>query len=702
MLLPEQMTRILVVGSKDSLQETIEALYGSESVHLVDFSADEPGFSLGSPLPEASEASQKLLKLRAMERDLEIKPVKGKEIEIVPVEKIVSELDGIINGLDAQIFGVIETKANAQARMHDIEARKKQLEPFMSIPLPLELYSNYQSLAVISGFVKNDPSEAIQKALGQYEIQMSEDGKFIILFIQKSEAQEAQRILVQNGFTEVPVPQGSGLPAEQVKKLDEEYDVETKTLEEANKKIEDLREKHESFIMASDEKLSIDVEKAETPLRLGTTKHAFAMDGWVASTDVEKIQNTFKGKLADKVFVEVLEVAPRAEHHEPKPVEGIGHREPKETVPTKQKNGKSVGRFEYLTELISTPRYNEIDPTTIIALTFPIFFGLMVGDMGYGIPFIILGALGLKKCISKDWRTIATMLFYGGIWATIFGFFLFGEAFGLHFAPHWDLVGSGYSSLELLKAAMPLGNEMTWSSLLGTILPNNIFGVIPIGIYSKLADVKMLLFIAIWIGIVHLYIGFGLGFANKVMRHGMKHAIMEKGSWLLILTGGSFLFLFLIKMLVAPWLISDSMGTLFIVLGLVFLLPGIGMAIKAEGATSILELPGLMSNIISYARLAAIGMSKAGLALAFNTIAFVTILGFDHNTATYSSMGIVMLIVAVLILIVGHLTVFILGVLSAGMHGIRLHYVELFQKFYEGGGVKFNPLKVVRKRTSER
>jgi len=51
----------------------------------------------------------------------------------------VSELDGIINGLDAQIFGVIETKANAQARMHDIEARKKQLEPFMSIPLPLEL-----------------------------------------------------------------------------------------------------------------------------------------------------------------------------------------------------------------------------------------------------------------------------------------------------------------------------------------------------------------------------------------------------------------------------------------------------------------------------------------------------------------------------------------------------------------------------------
>ena len=274
----------------------------------------------------------------------------------------------------------------------------------------------------------------------------------------------------------------------------------------------------------------------------------------------------------------------------------------------------------------------------------------------------------------------------------------------MHFAPRWELIGvpNTDAAIAALHALHPLGNEMTWSSLLGIELPHNLFGVIPIGIYSKLSDVKMLLFIAIWIGIVHLYIGFGLGFVNKVMRHGMKHAIMEKGSWLLILTGGSFLFLFLIKMLVAPWLISDELGTIFIILGMVFMLPGIGMAIKAEGATSILELPGLMSNIISYTRLAAIGMSKAGLALAFNTIAFVTILGFDRETAIYGSMDTIMLIVAVLILIVGHLTVFILGVLSAGMHGIRLHYVELFQKFYEGGGVKFNPLKVVRKRTNER
>jgi len=180
---------------------------------------------------------------------------------------------------------------------------------------------------------------------------------------------------------------------------------------------------------------------------------------------------------------------------------------------------------------------------------------------------------------------------------------------------------------------------------------------------------------------------------------------MERGSWLLILTGGVFLLMYMVQLLIVPWLFSSSLAMIFLVLGVVTLVPGILILLKAEGPTSILELPGLLSNIISYARLAAVGMSKAGLALAFNTIAFQTILGFNpqaSQAATFTNASIVLIIVAVAILIVGHLTVFILGILSAGMHGIRLHYVELFQKFYEGGGVKFNPLRIVRKRTIER
>ncbi len=165
MLLPEQMTRILVVGSKESLPETINILYGLETVHLVDFSAEEPGFTLGSPLPIASDASQKLLKLRSMERDLDIKEVKGMKVEVIPIDKINSEVDATLSGLEAEIVGVVETRGNSQARMHEIEQKKKLLEPFMTVPLPLELYSGYENLAVFTGYVKLDPTAALTQSV---------------------------------------------------------------------------------------------------------------------------------------------------------------------------------------------------------------------------------------------------------------------------------------------------------------------------------------------------------------------------------------------------------------------------------------------------------------------------------------------------------------------------------------------------------
>jgi V/A-type H+-transporting ATPase subunit I len=115
------------------------------------------------------------------------------------------------------------------------------------------------------------------------------------------------------------------------------------------------------------------------------------------------------------------------------------------------------------------------------------------------------------------------------------------------------------------------------------------------------------------------------------------------------------------------------------------------IGLRGEGAKVFLELPGLMSNVISYTRLTAIGMSKAGLALAFNSISIEMI----------APGGGIMIVFALLVFIIGHLMIFILAIISAGLHGIRLQYVEFFMKFFEGGGLKFNPLKISRKYTTE-
>lgn len=677
MLMPEQMNRVLIVGSKDNLKQTIDILYKSEAVHLIDFPAEEQGFSIGSPLPEASDASQRLLKLRALEKDLELAEDNCPK-EVVEVCKIRSDCDMSVKELEEKLTAVVGDRSKAQSRISEIQNDVKLLEPFFSIEIPLELYKGYTHLAVSTGFVKSDPTSAMRQVSPDSEAVLSKDGKFVAAFYPKKDAAEVQKALVQSGFTEAPIPNGTGMPSTRAKELENEEAALVKSIEESSEKLTELQKKYGCMLNAADEQLSIDVQVAETPLRIGTSEHAFIIDGWVPQGDVEKLKAAINDTTGGKVYIDVLEVAARHESH----AHDTGHIEnvdygKKDETPSKQNNNKTVKKFEFLTEMISTPKYNELDPSFILAITFPIFFGLMVGDVGFGLSFLILGALGLKKCTTPEWRTIATMLFFGGVWATFFGFVLFGEALGMHFGAVWI---NGATAADF-----PYGNEITWSWLLNTNLPH-------LGYFSKLVDVKILLFISLMIGFAHLGIGFGLGFYNKAKRFGMKHAVMEKFSWLMILIGGWFLLIYILDMLVTP---LDSWGLpgldYYLYISLILILPGVIMAYLGEGGGALLELPGLMSNVMSYTRLTAIAMSKAGLAFAFIELSF-KIIGLNGINAIF----------AIIVFVVGMLMVFILGIISAGMHSIRLHYVELFQKFYEGGGVKFNPLRIVRKWTSEK
>jgi V/A-type H+-transporting ATPase subunit I len=209
-----------------------------------------------------------------------------------------------------------------------------------------------------------------------------------------------------------------------------------------------------------------------------------------------------------------------------------------------------------------------------------------------------------------------------------------------------------------------------------------------------------MLAISLVAGWLHLSVGFIFGFVNN-FHHNRKHSY-GKVAWLVLLLG-----LFAQLMAIAgnstatSAFINDTVlfwmpGSTIDVMGIGVLVPALAMILGAvtllpftEGALALTEVIGLFTNLVSYARLAALSVGKGAMALAFNSMLLPLV--FDSGNILIAIGGALALIVSQLFF------VFFLGALSSGIQAVRLNFVEFFLKFFEGGGTDFNPLKYERK-----
>ena len=659
MLRPEQMTRVVVVGSIDSLSPTIDCLYDLGALHLVDFTQQDEDFKIGQPLPEASAASQRLLKLRAMIRSLEID--EHKPAEKLRVRDIEDRLDQALVTMDLNISGKVESKQKIQSLIREKEAEIRALEPFSAFGLSVSDFREYSSLCVFAGVCRADPATALQRAGGDYELLKAENpgGVAIALFARKESQIDLSRILADHGFQEVKLPDMEGRIDEIVARNRREIRELEKDLGRIEAELDNARKHFADLIIASEEHLSIDVRKAETPLRIATSAHSFVMDGWMPSARAREIHEALDEICCGLAFVETL---PGGKEDEP---------------PVKLRNPYIMRPFEFFLSLVSTPRYKEVDPTFMLFITFPLFFGFMIGDLGFGMGLFMLGLLlRVKFRESPDLSRLGSIILAGGLVASVFGLFVFAEAFGVPFHPPEEA-----------------HDEYSWESVAN----------IPIHpVLDKMHDIKEMLAISILAGWLHLTVGFVLGFMNH-FGHNNRHAL-AKIAWLLILFG-----MFAEMMLIAgnaawtsdfvnstvlaplPDMTTAIAGITVSIPAVVFILVGVAALPFTEGAMALSEVVGLFTNLVSYTRLAALAVGKGAMALAFNSMLLPLI--FESGNAAFAILGALALFVTQMFF------VFFLGALSAGIQAIRLNYVEFFLKFFEGGGTDFEPLSYERKHT---
>lgn len=512
------------------------------------------------------------------------------------------------------------------------KAAMEELRPWRNLNYDVRLFRDFQFSEVFTGTIPKKLMEPLKEALGTLEetyletLSEGKDEAYVVGLTSKREKEDFNEILRNHSFTTVNLSV-SGTPEEDMKKRKESLE----KMKEEKKKLQAEIKSMAGHLARFEEiyeyllNLRLRYQAENNFLRTGSVN---VIEGYIPTDKTDAFRKAVEKTQEGAYYLELAEA-----------------KKEDVSVPILLKNGKFAEAFESLTTMYSLPTYDGIDPTPLFAPFFFAFFGMMIGDWGYGIILMVLTGVALKIAnLEKGQRLMMRFLFYLSF-STIAWGLMFGTFFG---------------------AAFP-----------GFALIN------PSTEYQKL------LIVSIAFGGIHLFYALGIK-AYLAIRDGKPlDALFDVGFWYMALMGA---IVFLLTMVLGN--LPEVLGTVSLVvmvIGMVGIILTGGRENEtpvgklAGGMYSLYGISGYIGDFVSYSRLMALGLSGGFIATAINMMVGML---FD--------MGIPGMIAGVIVFLGGQAFNLFLSALSAYVHTSRLTYVEFFGKFYDGGG---KPFKLFRNKS---
>ncbi len=722
MFFPERMKDLTILVHDDEVDELIDSLHEEGIAEISGVDRDDEIEKLVEPMG----ISERLSKITDYEIKItsildifdSLEPEKGaiKEFispeEVKKIDREKKELEGLLSEIDEvfedhgdMILNLDDKLAQINKKIENLQQKKTDLELISFLDIDLG-HLGYSSFTVIEAGITKDPNE-FQKNIRDlksyfYEIEriQEEEEKYVVIaaaFIR--DKTEFQSILRQSDIRPLGLKDLKGKPDEALDDLSSKIEDLKNSREDLLEKLISLKEDYEKEYRALKEELGIHREKKEVLQKFGNTETTTILKGWAPEKDTDEVEKMVE--VATDGYAEVV----------------IEEPENPDEVPVKLDNPKMIKPFELLTHMFAPPRYDEIDPTFILAPAFVIFFGLMLGDAVYGLlimltSFILLQGIGK---VEEGTKNFSLVLMGAGISTFIFGV-LQGGYLGPAQDTHTNLFGrlgldfiNDMAVLETLEGEGPL----------------------------------ILLIISLLIGLFYLNAGIFLQFVKYLKDNDYADVIKESVSWWTLQLGGAILisgYLFGWDHFFGTELLFELTGPVNLI-GVV--LTGIGlvlMVFRAKGL-AFFDLTGFIGDFLSFSRILALGLATSGIALTVNVLAdlvsgapinlplavmilvagaVLVIKGTMDSSKILRGMGVIISILGVIglmgyagildpripfyflglvVMIVGHLGNAVLQALGSFVHSLRLQYVEFFSYFYEGGGSEYEPFKVEREHT---